>query len=186
MEKQIGAAIKKIRRQKELTLDVLAHRTGLSKGYLSRLERGLKSAPVSTLSNIACALGVEMTDFFQKDETRPKISIVQPDQRMKITRDGSTFGYVYEALAEKYRPKTVEPFLITFTPNVQVPELFSHQGEEMVFILSGRLSFIYGDEVYSCQAGDCLYFDSSVRHRADAVGDEEAKALMLLIPRKGK
>lgn len=185
MEKEIGAEIRRLRRQKELTLDALASRTGLSKGYLSRLERGLKSPPISTLSNIVGALGVEIASLFQQKQNQPRISLVRSHERMQINRDGSSFGYYYEALAETFQPKTIEPFIITLTPNSRVPELFSHNGEEMIFVLHGEVSFIYGDEIYSCESGDCIYFDASVKHRADCDGSEEAKALVVIVP-KGK
>lgn len=185
MEKEIGAEIRRLRRQKELTLDELANKTDLSKGYLSRLERGLKSPPISTLSTIAGALGVEIARFFPQKETQPKISLVRPHERMQIIRDGSSFGYYYEALAENFHPKTVEPFIINMPPNSKVPELYSHDGEEMIFILNGSVSFTYGDKIYTCAPGDCLYFDASVEHRADCLGPDEAKALVVIVP-KGK
>jgi len=184
VEKKIGAEIRRLRLKKELTLDTLADRTGLSKGYLSRLERGLKSPPISTLSIIATALDVEIATFFPQKEAQPKISLVRPHQRIQIIRDGSEFGYYYEALAENFHPKTVEPFIITLPPNSKGPELYSHAGEEMIFVLEGKISFIYGNASYTCNPNDCLYFDASVAHRADCIGSKESKALVVIVPKK--
>jgi transcriptional regulator with XRE-family HTH domain len=184
MQKEIGATIRRIRRRNDITLDVLANRTGLSKGYLSRLERGLKSPPISTLSNIAGALGIEIAAFFQQPGNQPNISIVRSDERMQITRDGSAFGYYYEAIADQYPSKSVEPFIITMTPHAKEAELFSHEGEEMIFVLEGKISFTFGDEVFRCEVGDCLYFDSSIKHRCDCLDSKEAKALAVIIPKR--
>lgn len=62
----IGAKIKRIRLSNQLTLEELANRSELTKGFLSQLERDLTSPSVATLENILEALGTNLKDFFQK------------------------------------------------------------------------------------------------------------------------
>ena len=64
----IGAKIKRIRLSNQLTLEELANRSELTKGFLSQLERDLTSPSVATLENILEALGTNLKDFFSEDE----------------------------------------------------------------------------------------------------------------------
>lgn len=182
MEKLIGDAIRALRRRKGMTLESLAREAGLSKGYLSKLERGLKLPPISTLSNIAGALGAEIAEFFQTERPQPKISHVRARERTRVSRAGSSFGYYYESLAERFRDKAAEPFIIILTPDTKEHPLFSHEGQEMIFVLEGRMLFSFGGEHYVCEPGDCLYFDARVEHRGECLGPEEARALVVIVP----
>ena len=64
-EKTIARNLKKTRLRMKMTLQELADRTGLTKGYLSRIERSEKAPPYSTLSKIVGAMGLEITDVLQ-------------------------------------------------------------------------------------------------------------------------
>ena len=70
-EKIISNNIKKLRTRKKLTLQALAKRTGLTKGYLSKVERSEKAPPYSTLTKIAGALEVEVTTILSKNIKPP-------------------------------------------------------------------------------------------------------------------
>ena len=69
----IGAKIKRIRLSNQLTLEELANRSELTKGFLSQLERDLTSPSVATLENILEALGTNLKDFFSEDEDEQMI-----------------------------------------------------------------------------------------------------------------
>jgi transcriptional regulator with XRE-family HTH domain len=114
MEDQIGAVIARMRKERSITLQTLAQRSGLTKGYLSKIENGHKSPPVSTLSRIAQALGVELSDFFDHPEIPPSFALVRKDERKPITRPGASSVYQYAAIAHSYGRKIMEPFIITF------------------------------------------------------------------------
>lgn len=186
MEDQIGAKIRRLRRRRNLTLQATAEKSGLTKGYLSKVERGLKSPPIATLSRIAQALNADMAEFFERSDDGRKCTIVRRDERKPVNLDGQLFGYHYEALAYRYHRKMMEPFLITLTPNATDRTIFSHEGEEMMIVLEGRMLFYFGDERHVCDEGDCIYFDSGVPHRGECVGDWEAKVLVVIYsPREG-
>jgi transcriptional regulator with XRE-family HTH domain len=180
-DKEIGAKIRQLRKQRAITLDVLTMRTGLSPGYLSKIERGLSSPPIATLSRIAFALGVKLSDFFQDYEETLSISIITPSERKALTRDGQTFGYRYETLAHRRQNKLMEPFIISLIPHRHDNKMFVHKGEEMLYLLEGEIEMIYGDDRYQVTAvGTCIYIDASVPHRALCIGDNEARVLVVV------
>jgi len=162
-------------------LNVLAMRTGLTQGYLSKVERGLSSPSIASLSRVVSALGIKLTDLFEHQYRDSSLSIVGPDDRKILTRDAQPFGYSYESLAFKKHDKLMEPFVITLIPNAQEKKLFVHKGEEMMFLLEGKLELTYGNEKYLIEEpGTCIYFDSSIPHRGDSHGDKEARLLVVL------
>ncbi len=186
MENQIGSKIRLLRRRQGLTLDAVARRSGLTKGYLSKIERGLKSPPIATLSRIAQALSADMADFFERRNNGSGCTIVRRHERKPVNRDGSLFGYHYEAIAYRYHHKIMEPFFITLMPHATDKTIFSHEGEELMIVMKGRMLFYFGGEHHVCEEGDCIYFDSGVPHRGECLGDEEAKVLVVICsPREG-
>lgn len=184
MERTIGTKIRRLRREEGITLDTLATRAGLSKSYISKLERGLQSPSISTLSNIASALGVDITELFREEDEGPRLSLVRARGRKRITGPGTQFGYYYDSLVDGFSDRSVEVFLITLTPKPKRHIMFAHDGEEMIFVVKGRMLFVFGEDRYICEEGDCLYFDSSVDHRGECLGEEEARALVVIIPPK--
>ena len=180
MDKKIGSAIARLRKEKGMTLQTMAELSGLTKGYLSKVERGLNSPPVSTLSRVAKALGADLSDFFDPAKKEKRFTLIHPEERQPIAREGRSQGYQYEALAFLFGRKIMEPFLITFSPHPSDTQHFTHEGEEVIFVLEGQIRFFWGEDEHICQAGDCLYFDSSIPHRGEAYGDEQAKVLMIM------
>ncbi|MEX0732192.1 MAG: XRE family transcriptional regulator [Aquisalimonadaceae bacterium] len=180
----LGRRLRTIRKSQRLTLDVLAEKTGFTKGYLSKIERGHKVPPIASLINISHALGTDISDLLQQAKDGDalgdvRISIVRSNERQVELRGGSSFGYDYQALAHKMKPKHMEPFLFTFPAQMLQEVYFEHEGEEMIFVLSGKVEFEAGGERTTLYPGDCIYFDSSLPHRGCGVNGE-AKALVVL------
>ena len=182
-EKKIVHKIRAIRLKKKLTLQQMAELTGLTKSYLSMIESGKKSPPIATLSKIASALSVDIATFFEHKDPEDHIIVVRREERSVVVRDGTAFGYQYESIAPTRRQKRMEPFVITHPPGVD-GGIFDHEGEELMMVLEGTIRFFYGDSEYILNEGDSIYFDSSIPHRGDAVGDKPAKTLCVIsLPR---
>jgi transcriptional regulator with XRE-family HTH domain len=178
-ELKIVKKIRSIRLQRKLTLQQVADRTGFTRSYLSMLESGKKSPPIATLSRIARALDVDIAAFFEQKTPENRITVVLKGEREVVVRDGSTFGYVYESVAPAKRQKIMEPFVITHPPGIE-GSWSDHEGEEFLYVLEGKVRFFYGEKEYILEEGDCIYFDGSIRHRGDGIGDGPAKTLVVI------
>ncbi len=179
-ELKICRKIHQIRLQNKLTLLEIAQRTGFTKGYLSLIERGKKSPPIATLSKIAQAIGVDIGAFFEQRKPENSIIIAKKGEGEIVVRDGTIFGYRYESIAPTKRLKTMEPFIITLPSKSKEENRFDHEGEELFYVLEGRINFFYGEKKYFLVEGDCIYFDSSIPHRGEGVGKKSAKALVVI------
>lgn len=180
-EKIIAGNLKKFRTRRKMTLQELADRTGLTKGYLSKLERSGKVPPYSTLSKIAGAMGVEITDVLKAEprslQDLPIVVAKKEDGRI-IRDSGHRVGYDYEILAAGKPGKNMEPFII-YVPD-EFTSMFRHEGEEFIYMLEGEMEFKYGDKVFFLSEGDHVYFDSRIPHTGKSIEGKPAKLLVTI------
>ncbi|RJX34727.1 MAG: XRE family transcriptional regulator [Desulfarculus sp.] len=179
-ESEIGKNIRRIRRAKGFTLEALAKKSGISKGYLSKLENSGKAPPVSTLLNIAKALRVGISELFGEGLAGTRVSLVKQDERQLMARDGSVFGYAYETLAHKFPHKHMEPYLLTIPAKVKHHPFFQHKGEEMLLVVEGTMRFEVGGQEYVMEEGDCIYIDADIPHRGSALNCSQTKCLIVI------
>jgi len=184
MEYNIGAKIKKLRKQRKLTLQDVARETGFSPALISQIENNNVSPPLATLSKIARFFDVKMGHFFEEEEEDLKFEVVRKQDRRVISRviskAGTTHGYTYEALSYRKRNKKMEPFLLTVSERAEEETLYNHEGEEFLLILRGKAELILEDERILLGEGDSVYFDASQRHRLLSLGTEELQVLAVV------
>jgi transcriptional regulator with XRE-family HTH domain len=179
-ELKIGRKIRQIRLQNKLTLEKVAERTGFTKSYLSMVETGKKSPPIASLSKISHALNVDIPAFFELKKPEDRIILVRKNERKVVVRDGTIFGYRYESIAPTKREKKMEPFIIMLPSKSKEGDRFDHEGEELLYVLEGKVNFFYQDKKFQLEKDDCIYFDSSIPHRGEGVGRKRAKALVVI------
>lgn len=180
-EEVLGKNIKKIRLSKGMTLGQLSEKTEFSIGYLSKVEKNAKGPPASTLIRIAKGLDVSISKIFGESEIEDSVSLVKKDDRKVIVRGGTKFGYNYEALAYKFTKRAMDPYIITRPPHHKKNmAAFKHKGQEMLFIIEGKMEYFYGSNRFVLEEGDCIYFDSSIEHWGNNIGDTDVKSLLII------
>jgi len=132
------------------------------------------------LSKIAHALNVDITILTAEGSEFSKdldLCIVRKGKGKKIS-SATLEGYHYEALAHQKSGKNMEPFLLM--PAFDEKAIFSHDGEEFMYILEGVHEFVYDDKKYTLHEGDSIYFDSRIPHTGRSVGNKRAKILAVM------
>lgn len=161
----IGAQIRVFRKQLNMTVADVAKQAKLSPGMLSKIERGVTSPSLNTLSAIAHALNVPVTAFFRKYEEQRDCTYVQSGQGLEIKRHGTRAGHVYRLLGHNIGGRVnAEPYLITLTDESEVFPLFQHQGIEFIYLLEGEVIYRHANQTYHLRPGDSLFFDSDAPH----------------------
>jgi transcriptional regulator with XRE-family HTH domain len=184
-ERSIAKNIKALRIKKRMSLEELAKLTGLTRGYLSKIERSHRAPPVSTLNKIAVTLGVGLTFLLQEDTEKvkdSKIIIVRRGEGKKVITKGTLYGYEYEAIAHNKLGKNMEPFLIK--PTLGKEGSFKHEGEEFMYVLEGTHELKYDGKKYIMKKGDSVYFDSAVSHSGRSLDGKKAKVLSIIFSYK--
>jgi len=184
-EQAIGRNIRQLRQRSGLTLTALAKKVRMTKSALSKIETGQTSSPISTLLRIAETLEVTISEFFTEETNNPPFILTRKGQGQIIARDGSQWGYAYEALASKRKQKIGEPFLLTIRPGDPKGQ-FQHGGQEFIYMLSGKMEFSVGGTVLKLNPGDSLYFDPAFLHTTKVTGKNPAIFLCLFMQNVSK
>jgi DNA-binding XRE family transcriptional regulator len=160
IETNIGQRIKRFRIREGLSLRSLAEKADLSANTISLIERGENSPNVSSLHRLAEALDVPITAFFQ-DETEQLTVFVKHNQGMHYRSD----GMVVESLGTGLLNQHLEAMAIKVVSGAgNMDDPITHQGEEFVRCLEGRIEYCVGPHTYRMEAGDSLMFDATQPH----------------------
>ncbi len=174
----IGSQLRSLRKAQNMTLDVLAERTAMNKGYLSRLERGLKAPSVSTLVKLSEALSVSVGELIGENISADSIYVSRATERTeKVTQD--EFGRDMEMLSGN--SSSLNAFIIS--PATEFSEHSppsSHAGEELLMALAGTIEIRFSDRGYVLDEGDNIVFPGHLPHRVRRIGDVAAKALIVV------
>jgi transcriptional regulator with XRE-family HTH domain len=180
-EKQgIGARIRFLRRQRDMTLDQLSTLADLTKSYVSKVERGLSVPSISTAMKIAESFNITVSQLLGEDGYEDAVSVVRKDERRSFMRDGSSSGYDYELIAAPKKFKSMEPFIMKPPLEFQDKRVFEHVGEELIFVLSGTVEVELSGKVVRLNPGDTVYFDAHLPHRTRSVGNKNASVLVVI------
>lgn len=182
LEVMLAKKIKELRRQKSLTIEDIAKKTGFSKSLISKVENGKVTPPIGTLLKISSALDVHIGYFFQEESENESMVIVKKEERKSIIGEGTKKGYVYESLGSKLRHKAIAPFVVTISSEDYHPGIIDqHKGEEFDFVLEGKMEYFYGNKSYMVEEGDALYFKGTIPHMLKPLEAKPVKLLVILI-----
>jgi len=165
----VAQKIRQLRQRQQLTVEQLAARSGLSKGYISRLENFRTGASLRALNLVAAALGVEMIDLFRNETASPEYVFGHLSAGEQIDRNqGLEFGIRYFALAFEKTDRTMNPFYIEYNPCDKRRELLQHDSQEFFVVLEGELDYAVGSEtnIRRMTQGDTVYLDARIPHGA--------------------
>lgn len=176
----IGARVRELRSQRQLTLQALADMTGLSASLLSLVERGKTSPSIGTLVSVAYALGIHMNDLVP-GENRSWASPVtrRADQRQFSTPEGVTRRVIKDD-----RARGVEIAINEYAPGGRSAESsLHHEGYEYGMVLEGTLTVFLGNGRHVLKAGDSIGYDSTRPHRICNESKRAARALWVNLDR---
>jgi len=182
---KLGSKVRGLRQKKRYTLQDVAAKTGLSKPFLSQIENDHVVPPVATLLKLAKAFNVGLAHFFQDEAKSDKIAVTRRTERVRVERRPhhrkSEVNYVYEALDTKKVNKQMEPFMVEFpVQNTSEMVFMNHDGEEFLHVLQGTLEFRTVDRVEVLKEGDSIYFESDLSHSFRCLGEQPAKAIVVV------
>jgi transcriptional regulator with XRE-family HTH domain len=175
---RIGAQLRAARLASRMSMAELAAQAGLTKGFVSKLERDLANVSVASLIRLCDALGVSVGSLFQA----PRGEIVRRDARPPINFGGTR---AREYLLTPAGEKRVQAILSHIEPGGgSGDEPYSLPADvEFVFVLAGQLEVTVGGEPVVLGQGDAFTFAASTEHTFHAVrGAGRAQVLWVLSP----
>ncbi len=185
--KNIGSKIQKIRVSKQLTIEDVVERSGLSIEQIQRIESNVDFPSLAPLIKIARVLGVRLGTFLDDHSELGPVVCRKDD----LAGDGISFTnnntegrkhMSYYALAGDKSGRHMEPFIIDVAPTNEGEEFIcsSHEGEEFIYVLEGKVEVVYGKNTYQLETGDSIYYDSIVAHHVHAAPEASARILGII------
>ncbi len=183
--RQLGARIRKARTDRKLTLQALGNDTGLSAAYLSRVERGEAAMSIANVILIATRLNMPLRDLFEDfgDVQAPKYYTISRRRQRETSPPHSANGYDYHWLSGDLADPKLSAFVLDFpvTSDLDI-KLLSHEGEEILYVLEGRIEFQIGEERFVLDQGDCVHLFGDRPHMGRNAGLGPARLLMVATP----
>lgn len=197
----LGERIRDERRIRKLTLEELSQKTGLSKSFLSQIERSLAQPSVSSLKKIAQHFGISVVNLFTNGSSLPPlknlpslnggknnpsslvedVKVVRRVRRKTLSLPGSKVSY---DLITPDLNRQIEILFLRLSPGESSGNepITDPPGEKCCLILKGTLEYRVGEEVHVLKDGDSIYHPSHYPHSWYWIGDDPVEVIVVLSP----
>ena len=165
---QVAPRLKSLRARRRVTLTALANTTGISKSTLSRLENGQRRPTLELLLALSYAYRVPLDDLVDAPEVG--------DPRLRL-KPGRVKGRTVIPLTQA--PGGVQAWKIVIPTSKVDPERRAHEGHEWIYVLSGHMRLLLGDQDWVLGPGEIADFDTRVPHWFGSTGQEPAEILSI-------
>jgi transcriptional regulator with XRE-family HTH domain len=174
----IARNVRRLRRRRDLTLDVLAEQAGVSKGTVIGLEQGRANPSITTLCRLADALGVGVSTLIESDVPQVRIKRRADTPALWSTESGTQALF----LMGTDPPDSVELW------DWRLMGGDSFHGEahptgtvEILTVLDGLLTVVIGAREHTVETGDTILFDAVVDHRYGNPSDQPNRFIMTVL-----
>ena len=188
MESQIQEVARRISVLREdlgLSMQEMAEATGRTVAEYCAQESGEHDLSFTFLYKCAQKFGVDVIELLTGEAPHlSSYSLTRAADGLSIKRRA---GFEYLHKAPHFKNKICEPFVVT-APYLEEEQdapihLSYHEGQELDFIISGRMRFAYENHVEELEAGDLLLYDSGRGHGMIAIGGEPCVFLACVMNR---
>jgi transcriptional regulator with XRE-family HTH domain len=153
----LGALIRRYRKEKKFTLKSVAEKAGISEGFLSQVENSVSSPSVDTLISICNALGINAGDLLNQANTQEKLVVLRRGEWDDI--EVPKTGFVTRRFFSPENRAVLDTAIIFLKPDVLIPVRKNiKNGQELLCVLKGSLELIRGPETVKLSEGDCVHF----------------------------
>lgn len=172
----LAARLNRLRTERGWTLARLSELTKLSKPYLSRLESGQRQPSLAALLALARTYETPLQSLLDSGAQQGPSPVVIHGNRAQIQRSN---GLRYQALSGGGALVNLSAVHVTVPRGRRKTALAQHDGEELLYVLSGTLNLVFDHDSHTLNPGDAAHFDARMPHRLSAAGAGDAEVLMI-------
>jgi transcriptional regulator with XRE-family HTH domain len=180
----LGDKIKTKRTQKNITLEQLAGRAGVSKGLISQIENNRTVPSLPVLFNIIHSLDEDLKTFFEDMHdsiNKGNVLIIRKGQE-KLFEKEPVKGFAYKRLLTRsLATQAADVVLLELKKNAARKQMITTDAYECKYVLKGKLEYQVEKEVFELEEGDTLFFDGRARHRLRNIGPSDALILIFYL-----
>ena len=175
----VGLKIRELRNQRRFSLRTLAERSKLNINTLSMIENGKTSPSVGTLQQLANALEVPMTAFFESEPVSKRVVFTNHDRRPEATFNNAHMQHLGKDLAGNI----VQPFVVTLEASAGSGErMIVHTGHEFIYCLCGKILYTIDEIDYWLEPGDSIVFEAHLPHTWKNLAEKQSQIILILYP----
>jgi len=176
---EIGQKLRKIRKDKGLTVQTIAARAGVSKGLISRIENSRTIPSLPVLISIVKGLDVDLNTFFSDIDQSVVEQILVKKAADLESEDDETPNIKRLAIFDKNLPESTVKTSIIELKSVGKQSFQSTKGLSYHYILRGKIHYEIGEVTHDLSTGDSLYFDTRLMHSFWNTSTENARVLVM-------
>ncbi len=174
MKRSLGRLLRSKRLENKLTLQEVAEKAELSASFLSQAERGKATPSIVSLINIAKALNTDIHYFISPPAPATLVSRADDPQYLNLESP-----IVYRVLNATIPDQQLSSLLMEIPPGVELPSVHREEGEDIFYVMKGRVEQLIGDKVFKLKAGDCVHMNTQIDH--NIVNKGRGKAIILWV-----
>jgi transcriptional regulator with XRE-family HTH domain len=175
----LGSKIRALRQRQKRTLDATATAAGISKPFLSQIERGRATPSLTSLGGIARSLGVAVQYFL--DTPSEARSVCRADQLKYFGLPDS--ANLFAHMTNLSEARLLDPVLVRMPPGEERSDVTTQAGEKFVYVISGQIALTLQDETHVLRTGDSAHYDSTAPHSWANTAEVEAVVIWVGTPR---
>ena len=185
--RDVANRIRSLREDNDFTVEEMAEATGRSTTEYVARESGDMDLTFTFVYKCAKKFGVDVVELLTGESPRLRhYEIVRAGEGLPLERH-TDFHYLHKA--PHFKNRLGEPFLVDVPYQEESQHepihLSYHEGQEMDFVMKGRLRFRFEDHYEEVGPGDVLYYDSGRGHGMIAIGGQDAQILAVVFDPKG-
>ena len=181
----LGARIKKLRESMNISRAALAETTGLGEVFIATMEEENLCPSLAPLQKVARALGVRMGTFMDDQIVKDPVINRREDRDVDMVMQralNKRGAFRYHSLAKGKTDRIMEPFYVEISPESDEDQILSsHQGEEFILVMQGRIKLMYGNDIHELDPGDTAYYNSIVPHYLGVLDPQESATIYAVI-----
>lgn len=180
----LGPRLRRARKAHKKTLRVLADDVGCSPSMLSKIENGQATPSLRTLHRILAALDTSIVHLFSGDTTQDEISLMRAEDRpaVKVSHAEGSAGILLERLTPTFPDLLLDANIHTLEPGAESGGDIQHAGQEVGYVLQGRVELIVDGKSHFLGPGDSFFFASSLPHRYRNIDPGVSRILWVATP----
>jgi len=169
---RLGNKIRKLRISKGINLTAFAKKIDKTPSYLSQVERGMASPSIMALREISKALNVPIFYFLIDDKQQS--AIVRKNERRILRFPASRLTYELLSPDVSHQIEIIRTRIEVGASTCSKP--LAHEGEECTLVIQ------VGDEFFTLEEGDCIYYIASIPHKITSIGDKDLIVISAITP----
>lgn len=178
---RIGAKLRHARLLRCLSLREVATAADCSESFVSKIETGKAQPSLPMLTRLVAVVGGDMADIFAppSEEYADQVKVVRAGAKPNFTADANTNarGITMIRLSPSEQGSLLQTTIHVIPPGAGVDSDFSHEGEEVGYVLSGEIEFTIDGKSYVLKEGESIAYSSHLPHGYRNKGDRTVRIL---------